>query len=159
MDSINSCKDLIDGLPKKIEGMNCFSIGRTETSAYIQSFEYVPSTGIPKFSLVIENDFTYEAFHHGVKCNIATLSANRIYTLNKWPRIQESVRFLKDKQVSNKKIVLAEHVAALVCTKVGRKNMNLLHLCVLSNILHCHVLLVVNCVMTLNCLVFPHLLD
>ena len=64
--------------------MNCFSIGRTETSAYIQSFEYVPSTGIPKFSLVIENDFTYKAFHHGVKCNIATLSANRIYTLNQW---------------------------------------------------------------------------
>ena len=70
MDSISSCKELIDGLPKKIESMNCFSIGRTETSAYIQSFEYVPSTGIPKFSLVIENDFTYEAFHHGVKCNI-----------------------------------------------------------------------------------------
>ena len=101
--------------------MNCFSIGRTETSAYIQSFEYVPSTGIPKFSLVIENDFTYKAFHHGVKCNIATLSANRICSLNKWSRIQESVRFLKDKQVSNKKIVLAEHVAALGCTKVGEK--------------------------------------
>ena len=96
LNSISGCEDLIDGLPKKkIEGMNCFSIGRTETYAYIQSFEYVPSTGnIPKFSLVIENDFTYEAYHHGVKCNIATLSANRIYTVNKWSRIQESVRFL-----------------------------------------------------------------
>ena len=41
--------------------------------------------------------------------------------LNKWSRIQESVRFLKDKQASNKKIVLAEHVAALGCTKVGEK--------------------------------------
>ena len=63
--------------------MNYFSIGRTETSAYLQSFEYVASIDITKFSLVIEIDFIYEAFHHGVECNIATLSANRIYTLNK----------------------------------------------------------------------------
>ena len=44
MDSISICKDLVNGLPKKSRRYDCFSIGRTETSAYIQSFEYVPSS-------------------------------------------------------------------------------------------------------------------
>ena len=93
MDSISSYKDLIDGLPRKAQGMNCFNVGLTKTFVYIQSVECVPSAGVPKFFLVIKSDFTYEAFYHGIQCNIATLSANRLYTLNKLSKIEESVRF------------------------------------------------------------------
>ena len=47
--------------------------------------------GTPLFLLKINEDFTFSAYHCGVKCTITTLSKNRNVRLNKWSRVEEAV--------------------------------------------------------------------
>ena len=44
----------------------------------------------------IKEDFSYEAFHSGIKCIISSLSQNRITRLTRWSQVDEAVRFLKN---------------------------------------------------------------
>ena len=46
--------------------------------------------------LKIKQDFSYEAYHSGIKCTIASLSQNRITRrpITRWSQIEEAVRFL-----------------------------------------------------------------
>ena len=71
--------------------------------------------------MIIRQDFSYESYHCGVKCNIPTLSANRIYNLNRWSIIKECIRFLQAEELSHKKLILSEQTTAMGSKKVGEK--------------------------------------
>ena len=66
--------------------------------------------GIPRYSLRINNDLFYEAFHLGIPCTIKTLSRNRIYKLDAWSKIDEVLRFLHEKENSHHEDVLLEQM-------------------------------------------------
>ena len=55
---------------------------------YLQSQELLQNTGIFKFMLKIKQDFSYEAYHSGIKCTIASLSQNRITRITRWSQIR-----------------------------------------------------------------------
>ena len=93
----------------------------TDASITLQSMEFVPDTGIPKFLLIIKQDFSYQSFYCGIKINIVTLSANRCHTLNRWSQIEECIRFLKSQETPQKKLVMQEQIRAMGSKKVVEK--------------------------------------
>ena len=52
---------------------NCFG-----NILFVQSADFLDRTGVPRFLLKISQDFSFNAFHRGVKCSIKTLSSNRV---------------------------------------------------------------------------------
>ena len=80
-----------------IDGKKTLSIPTTvfivADTLFIQSTDYIH--GIPKFLLKIFPSLKFEAFHGGVRCTIASLSANRIIKLNSWSKLEEALRYLK----------------------------------------------------------------
>ena len=79
----------------------------------MQSQELLQGTGIFKFILKIKQDFSYEAYHSGHKCTIASLSQNRITPITRWSQIEETVRFLKKFTSSQKQNILHEQAATM----------------------------------------------
>ena len=66
-------------------------------------------------------DFTYNAFHMGVKCTVTSLTKNRIYKLNTWSRIEEAVHYLQNKEESQQEKVLQEQIKCMEPKRVGEK--------------------------------------
>ena len=96
--------------------MTSYSVSGTQ---WLQSNEFI--SGIPRFSINISQDFSYNAFHMGIKCTITTLARNRMYKLNTWSRIEEAVRFLQNKEESRQEKVLHEQMKCMEPGKVGEK--------------------------------------
>lgn len=86
---------------------------------WIQSTEFI--SGTPSFLLKIYKDLTFEAFHMGIRCYISTLSKNRITRVNKWSRIEEAVRFLRNSEMTQKKTILIQQVGCMNAHRVGEK--------------------------------------
>ena len=63
--------------------------------------------------LKIKRDFSYKAYHSGIKCTIASLSQNRITHITRWSQIEETVRFKKIFTSSQKQNILHEQVATM----------------------------------------------
>ena len=64
---------------------------KTYTGVMLQSIDYLEDTSVSRFNLKISSDFTYEAYHYGIRCTITSLSRNRIHYLNKWSK--ETIRY------------------------------------------------------------------
>ena len=77
--------------------------------------------GIPQYSLRINKDLTYDAFHIGIPCTISTLSRNRINSLDTWSKIDEALRFLHQKETSHHENVILEQMNNMRPPKVGEK--------------------------------------
>ena len=80
--------------------MFCYEI---RLCTYIQSHQFVQGTSVTEFLLLIRDDFTYDAYHYGIKTTVKSLSQNRITNLKRWSHIQEAIRYLSNCDVSGKK--------------------------------------------------------
>ena len=87
----------------------------------IQSHQFVQGTSVPEILLLIRDDFTYDAYHYGIKTTVKSLSQNRIKNLKRWSHIQEAIRYLSNCDVSGKKDVLREMICSMGHTPVGKK--------------------------------------
>ena len=92
---------------------------KTDNLLCLQSIDYLPSSGIPRFLLRIAPDQSFEAFHAGVKTSIKSLCKNKIVKLIRWSQIEEALRYLNSLELDNKKSVLHEQCVSLNYTKVG----------------------------------------
>ena len=97
--------------------VNCFVVGNEVQ--WILSSEMV--NGIPRYSIRINQDLSYDAFHLGIPCTITTLSRNRINKLDAWSTIDEVVRFLHQKENSHHEDILLEQMSNMRPQKVGEK--------------------------------------
>jgi hypothetical protein len=70
----------------------------TAECGIIQSKQY--EGGIPRFALKVTPELDYTAYHIGMQCTIATLSKNRISTICKVSVLEEAVRFLRTREVT-----------------------------------------------------------
>ena len=69
-------------------------------SLYLQSCSYF-SDAVPTFLIKVTEDLKYNAYQTGIRCNIQSLSTNRINILNSWSKVEEAVRFLKKQPGGN----------------------------------------------------------
>ena len=87
----------------------CF---QTSNGLIIQSSDYLDGTCVSRFNLKIHLDFSYEAFHCGIKCTI------------NWSTIQEAIRYLNAMEIDNKKDVLRQQMNSMKAC-VGEKKYEL----------------------------------
>ena len=87
-----------------------------ESELVVQSKQFCRISGILKFSLKVKQDFTYNAYHMGVKCQISVLTKNRITFCNGWSTIEEALRFLDSFETDKKKDVLIQQIDAMSCS-------------------------------------------
>ena len=73
--------------------------------------------------LNIKQDFSYKAYHSGIKCTIASLSQNQITRrpITRWSQIEEAVRFLKNFASSQKQNILHEQAATMGFKGIGER--------------------------------------
>ena len=76
------------------------------------SNNFIHDTGIPKYLLRIK-DLSYESFHGGVKCSVASLHAKKLFKIASWPQIAEALRFLNFMEVSHKTEIIHLHIKAM----------------------------------------------
>ena len=74
-----------------------------EESLYCQSKDFYQ--GIPRFVLVIHKDLKFEAYNHGVRTTVPTLSKKRITRLDKWSNLKKVLEFLSTMDIDHKKNV------------------------------------------------------
>ena len=90
---------------------------------WIQSTEF--ASGIPSFILKVFKDLTFEAFHAGVRCFVSTLAKIRVTRVDKWSRVEEAIRFLRNgemtPEMAQHKKVTKEQVDCMNAHKVGEK--------------------------------------
>ena len=91
----------------------------TENVVWIQAAEF--TSGIPCFAIKIFRDLTFEAFHSGARVHITSLSKNRISRLDKWSRVEEAVRFLKNSEMTQHQKVIKQQIETMNVKKVGEK--------------------------------------
>ena len=96
-------------------------VSKSKNEIYLQCDELLEGTGIFKFMIKIKEDFSYEAFHSGIKCIISSLSQNRITQLTRWSQVDEAVRFLKNHSSTRKETVLHQQVSAVGVKSVGER--------------------------------------
>ena len=79
--------------------------------------------GVAAFLVIIEDSLKFSAFYHGVRFYVASLTANRITTVQRWSTLEEVLRFLTSSSVGeDKKIpVLDQQIDAMSASKVGEK--------------------------------------
>ena len=92
-------------------------------TVFIQSTEFEQPSSIPRFLMKIFEDFTYVAYHCGIKCTITPLSSNRIKYLKSWSIVEEAISFLNAIEKSHKKEILLEQISAMnSLVHVGDRN-------------------------------------
>ena len=88
---------------------------------YLQSHELLQDTGIFKCMLKIKQDFSFQAYHSGIKCTFASLSQNRITPITRWSQLEEAVRFLKSFTSSQKQNILHKQAAKMGFKSVAER--------------------------------------
>ena len=96
-------------------------VSKSKNEIYLQCDELLEGTGIFKFMIKIKEDFSYEAFHSGIKCIISSLSQNRITQLTGWSQVDETVSFKKNHSSTRKETALRQQVSAMGVKSVGEK--------------------------------------
>ena len=61
----------------------------------IQSVDFFDGTGIPKYILQINSDFTFTSFCCGSKCFIKTLTSNDITKIDTKSCLEEALNYLQ----------------------------------------------------------------
>ena len=85
----------------------------------IQSLQFF--NGIPFFAIKIYENLTFETFHYGIKCQIASLTVHRIIAVDNWSKFNEILRFLSSLKMENKKEVIMQHILVMGPKTVGNK--------------------------------------
>ena len=119
-DKILNYEDFRHGLSQRNFGCELI-VYATKEEIYLQSKKLLEGTGVFKFMLKIDQDFSYEAFHSGIKCSITSLTQNRITQIARWSQVEEAVRFLDNFSSSRKEDVLHEQAAAMGLKGVGER--------------------------------------
>ena len=84
-----------------------------DSELVVQSKQFCENSGIPKFSLKVKQDFTYNAYHTEVKWQISALTKNCITLCNRWSTIEKILRFLNSLEIDKKKDVLMQQIDAI----------------------------------------------
>ena len=108
---------------------NQYNFNRFQISSYwfngsinIQSLQLEEPSCIPSFLMKIFPDFTYVAFHCGVRCTITPLSSNRLKIIKSWSVMEEGISFLNSMEKCRKKEVILEQISAMSSVvRVGDK--------------------------------------
>ena len=87
-----------------------------DSGLVVQSKQNCENSGIPKFSLKVKQDFTYSAYHMGVKCQISVLTKNCITLCNRWSATGEALRFLNSFEIDKKEDVLIQQIDVMSCS-------------------------------------------
>ena len=69
--------------------------------------------GIPEFSLMINEDFSFSAYHFGIKTAIKSLSKIKVCHLNAKSKLIEAINFLKNLEKDHKKNVLIDQISSM----------------------------------------------
>ena len=77
--------------------------------------------GTPRYSLRVNKDLSYDAYHIGIPCTITTLSRNRINSLDTWSKLDEALRFLHQKETTHHEEIILEQMNNMRPPKVGEK--------------------------------------
>ena len=120
-DEMHSLDDIVRNLANNTKIITF----QTPNGLMVQSSDYLEGTCVARFNVNIKNDFSFEAFHCGIKCTIKPLSSNRIHILQKWSTVEEAIRFLDMIEINNKKDVLHQQMVSMKSTCVGEKKYNL----------------------------------
>ena len=87
---------------------------------HIQSLNMF-TEAVPAFLLKMNKDLRFTAYHGGVRCFIPTLAKNRICLLDSWSKLEEAIRFLRNKPWTQKMLVLKEQIESIGDKKIGEK--------------------------------------
>ena len=68
----------------------------------ISAIECVEGTEIPLFSLDVNEDFAFKAYHCGSRCRLKNLEAHYIKKINRQSPIEEAIRFLNNLEITRK---------------------------------------------------------
>ena len=101
-------------------------VSKSKNEIYLQCDELLEGTGIFKLMIKIKEDFSYEAFHSGIKCIISSLSQNRITQLIRWSQVDEAVRFLKITFQHEKRLCCTSKFQQWVSKALARENFQML---------------------------------
>ena len=78
-------------------------------------------SGVPEFSLNVKEDLSFKGFCIGVQCTITTLSKGRTTKLNRWSKVDEAIRFLSYKELTQHEKVIKEQLNCMKPPQVGKK--------------------------------------
>ena len=106
--NLTACKSLLPCI-----NMYDLSVFHVNHIINFQCNNFRHDTGIPKYLLRIEEDLSYESFHGGVKCSVASLHANQVFKITRWSQIAEALRFLYCMEVSHKTEIIHQHIKAM----------------------------------------------
>ena len=84
-------------------------------------------SGVPEFSLNVKEDLSFKGFCIGVQCTITTLSKGRTTKLNRWSKVDEAIRFLSYKELTQHEKVIKEQLNCMKPPQVGKKCMMLIY--------------------------------
>ena len=90
----------------------------------IVAIECVEGKGIPLFSLDVNEDFTYEAYHCGSRCWLKNLEALSIKKINRQSLIEEAIRFLKNLEINRKQKTILNPISLLAPIAIGNRKYN-----------------------------------
>ena len=67
-----------------------FIIYKCNKKLIVQCADFLVQSAIPKISLQLNSDLSYESFHCGIKCTVNKLFTNRIYAFSKLSHIRKA---------------------------------------------------------------------
>ena len=79
----------------------------------ILAINCVKGTRIQPLSLDLNEDFTFEAYHCGSRCRLKKLEAHYMKKINRQFLIEEEIRFLKNLEITRKKIDILNQISLL----------------------------------------------
>ena len=77
--------------------------------------------GIPYFMVRIKDDLRFETYHMGSKVYIGSLNTIRVTIINSWSRLEEALRFLRNREDDHKTEILKQEFEMKRATPIAKK--------------------------------------
>ena len=90
---------------------------QAENVLIVQSVEFC--NGVPLFVVRICENLRFETFPYGIKCYVASLTKNRIHTVDSWSKLEEIIRYLNAMDIDHKKDVIQKQISVMSPKSVG----------------------------------------
>ena len=84
-----------------------------DSELVVQSKQFCEIIGIPKLSLKVKQDFTYNVYPMGIKRQVSVLTKKRITLCNRWSTSEKALQFLNSSETGKKKDTLMQHTDAM----------------------------------------------
>ena len=121
IDHVGNFQAMKDNIQSKEFDVPLFTNTNLESEIVLQSTDVLEGTGLPRFLIKILHNYSFEAFHCGVKYSVPSLVANRITRITHWSEIVEMVRFLHLCETNLKKDVIHQQMKAMGVALLGEK--------------------------------------